>query len=188
MNRMGQSGDIHDADSLMAAIRVGWRPTYLFFWGHIPNGPSLGEHVLSQSWPATFSLNNQSYPTAEHYMTAEKARLFGDADTCAQIRSTTDPGRAKALGRQVRGFDDERWTEERVPIALRANTAKFGQNADLKEWLVGTNDTVLVEASPVDRIWGIGLAIDNKQTRNPERWRGLNLLGFALMKVRSCLQ
>ena len=132
---MNQSGDIHDAGSLMAAIRVGWRPTYLFFWGHIPNGPSLGEHVLSQSWPATFSLNDQLYPTAEHYMMAEKARLFGDADTCAQIRSTTDPGRAKALGRQVRGFDDERWTEERVPIALRANTAKFGQNADLEEWL-----------------------------------------------------
>ena len=185
---MNQSGDIHDVDSLMAAIRDGCRPTYLFFWGHTPNGPSLGKHVLSQWWPATFSLDDQSYPTAEHYMMAEKARLFGDADTCAQILATTDPARAKALGRQVRGFSDERWAKERVAIALRANTAKFGQNAGLKDWLIGTKDAVVVEASPVDRIWGIGLAADDKRATNPETWRGLNLLGFALMKVRSSLQ
>jgi ribA/ribD-fused uncharacterized protein len=180
--------DIHDVDSLMSAIRAGFHPTYIFFWGHTAQETSIGKHVLSQWWPASFSVENQSYPTAEHYMMAEKARLFGDAETRGEILATTDPAQAKALGRKVRGFADERWAEERVAIAVRGNTAKFGQNTDLKEWLIATKDAILVEASPVDRAWGIGLAANDKRAGNPETWRGLNLLGFALMKVRAALQ
>ena len=71
---------------------------------------------------------------------------------------------------------------------MRGNTAKFAQNPDLEEWLIGTGDVVLVEASPVDTIWGIGLAADDKRALDPRTWRGLNLLGFALMKVRAKLR
>lgn len=184
---MIQRSDIHDVESLIAAARGGWRPTFLFFWGHTPKGASIGMHVLSQWWPAMFSINNQSYPTAEHYMMAEKARLFGDEETYAHILAAADPAQAKAFGRRVRGFDEQVWAAHRFQIAIRANTAKFEQNAELKDWLIGSGDAVLVEASPVDRIWGIGLAADDKRASHPDTWRGLNLLGFALMKVRAAL-
>jgi ribA/ribD-fused uncharacterized protein len=140
--------------------------------------------VLSQWWPATFSVNGQTYATAEHYMMAQKAELFGDQETRAAILSSRGPSQAKSLGRRVRGFDEERWIAHRFDVAVRGNLAKFGQNPELECWLLATDDAVLVEASPVDRIWGIGLASDDAKARDPNTWHGLNLLGFALMKVR----
>jgi ribA/ribD-fused uncharacterized protein len=180
--------DIVDLESLKGAIRAGWRPEYLFFWGHTPKGAGLGKHVLSQWWPAAFSIDGQAYASAEHYMMAQKARLFGDAETCAQILSAASPAEAKSLGRRVRGFDEQLWTAHRFRIAVDGNAAKFGQNAELGNWLVGTGSRVLVEASPVDRVWGIGLAADDKRALDVANWRGLNLLGFALMQVRASLQ
>ena len=95
---------------------------------------------------------------------------------------------AKKLGRQVRNFDHARWEAARFDIVVRGNTAKFVQNEPLQSFLFGTGRRVLVEASPVDRIWGIGLAADDPRAMHPEQWRGLNLLGFALMAVRDVLQ
>jgi len=178
---------IDNVESLRAAIASGFRPSFLFFWGHTAKDGSVGKHVLSQWWPAPFTVDGQHYPTAEHYMMAEKARLFGDEAIRAQIIAAPTPAEVKALGRKVRGFDEERWVEHRFEIALRGNIAKFGQNPELKDWLQETAPTVLVEASPVDRIWGIGLAADDKRASDPEKWRGLNLLGFALMKARTAL-
>jgi ribA/ribD-fused uncharacterized protein len=183
---MSQS-NIDDVDSLRAAIAAGVRPTFLFFWGHTAKEASVGKHVLSQWWPARFTVDGQAYPTAEHYMMAEKARLFGDDIARAEIIAAQSPAEVKALGRTVRGFDDERWVEHRFAIALRGNIAKFSQNPELRDWLIGTSPAVLVEASPVDTIWGIGLAAEDKRARDPAKWRGLNLLGFALMKARDQL-
>jgi ribA/ribD-fused uncharacterized protein len=121
-------------------------------------------------------------------MMAEKARLFGDEACRAQIIDTASPADVKALGREVHGFDEERWVENRFEIAVRGNIAKFSQNPELRDWLVGTAPMVLVEASPVDTIWGIGLAADDKRASDPVKWRGLNLLGFALMKARDRLK
>jgi ribA/ribD-fused uncharacterized protein len=180
--------NVHDIESLRAAVASGLRPTFLFFWGHTAKDGSVGKHVLSQWWPALFTVDGQSYPTAEHYMMAEKARLFGDAATRAQIIAAQSPAEVKTLGRQVRGFDEEHWVENRFAIALRGNIAKFGQNPELKDWLLGTAPAVLVEASPVDTIWGIGLGADDKRASDPGKWRGLNLLGFALMQAREALQ
>lgn len=94
------------------------------------------------------------------------------------------PSAAKKLGRRVRGFDDATWNERRYSIVVRGNVAKFAQHPDLRDFLLGTKNRVLVEASPVDRIWGIGLAEDDERAVDPKQWQGLNLLGFALMKVR----
>ena len=98
-----------------------------------------------------------------------------------------DAADVKALGRKVRGFGEERWVDKRFEIALRGNLAKFSQNPELRDWLIGTSPAVLVEASPVDTIWGIGLAADDKRASDPAKWRGLNLLGFVLMKARDQL-
>lgn len=143
---------------------------------------------MSQWWPVTFDVDGQSYCSAEQYMMAEKAKLFGDQQTRERILATEDPGKAKALGRSVEHFDEGAWERSRFDIAVRGNLAKFGQNAELRSYLVETGDKVLVEASPVDRIWGIGLAAGDPRCEQPEEWLGLNLLGFALMRARGLLR
>ncbi|MGY0231040.1 NADAR family protein [Longispora urticae] len=161
---------------------------YLLFWGHRPQPDgSVGPGCLSQWWPAPFTVDGVRYGTAEHFMMAGKARLFGDTETAARILDAGGPGAVKALGRQVRGFDQATWEAHRLEIVVAGNVAKFGQNPDLKTYLLGTRNRVLVEASPLDRIWGIGLAADDPGAADPARWRGLNLLGVALMSARDQL-
>lgn len=184
-----KSMGITDLDSLLAAVRRGQRPKYLMFWGHQSSAKGMvGKECLSQWWPAPFVVDGERYGSAEHFMMAEKARLFGDEETRRRIVAAPNPGAAKRFGREVRGFQDAVWEEARSAIVVRGNDAKFRQNPALGEFLIGTKDRVLVEASPVDRVWGIGLAADAPGADNPEEWRGLNLLGFALMKVRAGLR
>jgi ribA/ribD-fused uncharacterized protein len=177
--------NVRSTKDLLLAIKSGVVPNFLFFWGHkpLPNG-EIGKSCLSQWWPASFSVNDTSYPTAEHFMMAEKARLFGDEDIRAKILQTDSPKSAKQLGRKVKNFDEHMWTEARVQIVVEGNMAKFSQNHELGKFLMATGNKVLVEASPLDRVWGIGLGADNEKAMNPKEWRGLNLLGFALMEVR----
>ncbi len=180
---------IRSRESLLGFTRVGGQPKYIFFWGHTPKqGGGVGKHVFSQWYEAPFTVDGVTYRTAEHWMMAEKARLFGDGEALARVLGAGNPGAAKQYGREVRGFDDARWEAARWDIVVRGNLAKFGQNAELGAFLANTGDRVLVEASPVDRIWGIGLAEDDARAQDPERWRGLNLLGFALMEVRGRLR
>ena len=179
---------IRSREDLLRAVRGGFRPRYLFFWGHRPlsNG-QIGNPSLSQWWPAAFSVNGVRYPTAEHFMMAEKARLFGDEAVRTEILKAGSPKEAKELGRQVRNFDEQAWADARFQLVVAGSLAKFSQNAELGKYLLGTRDRVLVEASPADRIWGIGLAADSAQAMDPEQWPGLNLLGFALMEARQRL-
>jgi ribA/ribD-fused uncharacterized protein len=94
-----------------------------------------------------------SYPSAEHFMMAAKALLFGDAGTAGRIRAAPHPGAAKELGRQVRGFEEKHWAKRRFDLVITGNMAKFGQHPELRDFLLGTGSRVLVEASPRDRIW-----------------------------------
>lgn len=163
-------------------------PKFLFFWGHTPpDTGAIGPHVLSQWYPAPFSIDAVSYPTAEHFMMAGKARLFGDTDTLAAILAADHPHAAKKLGRQVQGFQGKAWDPVRFELVVAANVAKFGQNPELGDYLRQTEQRVLVEASPRDAIWGIGLSVEEARDRPPATWPGLNLLGFALMETRSRL-
>jgi ribA/ribD-fused uncharacterized protein len=185
---MNEFDRIRDKDALIAAMDGGTKPKWLLFWGHQPaKDGSITKSCFSQWWPSPFEVQGETYPTAEHFMMAEKARLFGDEATRHTILAAKHPKQAKALGRQVAGFDEEGWNAKRFEIVVRANRAKFEQNPALREFLLGTGKRVLVEASPVDRIWGIGLAGDDPAAEDPQQWRGLNLLGFALMEVRSIL-
>jgi ribA/ribD-fused uncharacterized protein len=174
-------------NDLRARFNAGERLKFLFFWGHQPGKSGLAASCFSQWYAAPFMVDGERYPTAEHFMMAEKAALFGDEDTRAEVLRAPNPGAAKALGRKVRGFDEAAWVRQRFSIVVRATEAKFAQNPELGGFLQQTGPKVLVEASPVDRIWGIGLAADDEKVNDPNLWRGLNLLGFALMRVREGL-
>lgn len=176
---------LHD---LCAAERAGEPLDVLAFWGHKPTpSGAIGTGCLSQWWPAAFTVDGVTYPTAEHFMMAGKARLFGDERGLAAVLAARSPGAAKAAGRRVTGFDENTWAAARYDLVVRGNLAKFGQHPDLRDFLVATGRRVLVEASPYDRIWGVGLAPGHPDVARPSAWRGLNLLGLALMEVRERL-
>ncbi|WP_202239520.1 NADAR family protein [Actinacidiphila reveromycinica] len=173
---------------LAALAASGTRVKYLHFWGHRPQRDgSVGAGCLSQWWPAPFTVDGVTYATAEHWMMAGKARLFGDEDAARRAVAAGHPKTAKAVGRGVRGFDEAVWERERVGLVVAGSVHKFAQAPDLRAYLLGTGRRVLVEASPRDRIWGIGLAADDDRAERPDAWRGLNLLGFALMEARARL-
>lgn len=175
-------------DGLLEAEAAGRRLKYLFFWGHTPPaGHRVGPHVLSQWYEHPFAVGDETYRTAEHYMMANKARLFGDEEHLALILDAASPGEAKAHGGAVRGFDEATWQRHRFDIVVRGSIAKFSSDDELRSYLVGTGGRILVEASPRDRIWGIGMSRDDPDAEHPSRWRGLNLLGFALMEARATL-
>ncbi|MBW8486617.1 NADAR family protein [Actinomadura parmotrematis] len=179
-----------DVDGVVKAQEAGEGVEFLFFWGHRPSrdgAPTAS--CLSQWWQGhPFTVDGVAYATAEHYMMAGKARLFGDAEMEERVLAAGHPREAKELGGRVRGFDEAAWREHRSAIVARGNLAKFGQHPDIGGFLLGSAGRVLVEASPVDRIWGIGLAADDERAARAATWRGLNLLGFALMDVRAALR
>ncbi|MCO7225190.1 NADAR family protein [Pleionea sp. CnH1-48] len=179
--------EIRSIEQLQAQVNANQKFNYLFFWGHQQKDNKITQSCFSQWYEASFEVKGIAFKTAEHFMMAEKAKLFGDQVHYDKIIHATNPGDAKALGRQVRGYEDERWIAHRFDIVVQANLEKFSQNPALSEYLLGTGKKVLVEASPVDRIWGIGLAADDPKALNPNSWCGLNLLGFALMEVRQQL-
>jgi len=180
------SVEISDIHSLCTTLDEGKKVKFIFFWGHKESGSSISKACFSQWYESKFEHDGVMYLTAEHYMMAEKARLFSDDYALSKILNAKDPGEAKAIGREVVGFDQLKWEESRIDIVVRGNLLKF-QIPELREFLINTKNRVLVEASPVDRIWGVGLAQDSDLINNPRKWRGINLLGFALMKVRSML-
>ena len=157
---------------------------FLFFWGHTAAPGKVTKACLSQWFPCQFTVDGVLYHTTEQYMMAQKALLFGDAETCAKIMAADNPGDYKALGRLVRGFNSEVWDEQKFDIVCDGNRAKFSQNPALAEFLLGTGESVLVEASPYDDIWGVKRSMDDPKIQNPNCWLGQNLLGFALMETR----
>ncbi|MFJ9605364.1 NADAR family protein [Kitasatospora sp. NPDC101176] len=185
---VGHPGEARSRAELAALTAAGARPKWVMFWGHTARGGGgTRQECLSQWWPAEFTVDGVTYPSAEHWMMAGKARMFGDEAIAQQVLEARTPAQAKKLGRLVRGFDGEVWEAGRFELVVEGNVAKFGQDERLRAYLLGTGARVLVEASPVDRIWGIGLAADDVRAERPAEWRGENLLGFALMEARARL-
>jgi len=162
---------------------------YIYFWGHVNKlNDSVGKFCLSQWFESPFVVEDIVYKTAEHWMMAQKALLFEDRKIFEKIISANKPADAKELGRYVIGFDEQVWDDHKFEIVKNGNIYKFNQNALLANYLLNTGDRVLVEASPVDKIWGVGLSQDDDAITNIYAWRGENLLGFALMEVRDFLR
>jgi ribA/ribD-fused uncharacterized protein len=139
---------------------------------------------FSQWYRCSFSVDGQVFNCAEQYMMYGKALLFGDGEVAREILAADHPRQHKALGRKVKGFDDAIWRRERERIVLAGNRAKFTQSAELRELLLATRGTTLVEASPYDRIWGIGLAASDPRAQDAAQWKGQNLLGKILTALR----
>lgn len=176
-------------DIIIDKFNSGERIKYLFFWGHSPSSDGkITKTCFSQWWDCSFTADGVEYHTAEQYMMAQKAVLFSDEKVRQEIMQSSYPKQYKALGRKISGFDQEIWDSNCCDIVIRGNLAKFSQNESLKSFLLNTKERVLVEASPYDRIWGIGMSAEDKDCENPLLWRGKNLLGFCLMEVRDILR
>ncbi len=156
-----------NVDELRRRVRAGWRPKFLFFWSHEKESQGrIGAECFSQWYPAPFELEGTRYRTAEHYMMTRKARLFGDDEAARQILASPHPAAAKRFGRGVRGFSEAIWVSHREEIVFTGTLAKFNQNAELRAVLLNTKTRVIAEASPTDRIWGIGLSSDDEHAHN----------------------
>ena len=156
----------------------------VFFWRTCTDRV-FHKGCLSQWFKSKFVIDDVTYNCAEQYMMAEKARVFGDNATLGKILEAKAPHVIKRLGREVVGFDGARWNEVKFDIVVRGNRAKFAQNVQLRDFLLGSGDATLVEASPKDAIWGVGLDETDRRILDPDQWQGENLLGKALMKVRA---
>lgn len=173
-------------EKIIERIESGENLKYLLFWGH-EKTERITKSCFSQWFDSEFYVDGIKYYNAEQYMMAKKALLFNDIEIYNQIIITSKPGKVKVLGRQVKNFNQQFWEDNRFDIVVSGNFHKFSQNIDLGNFLKNTHDRIIVEASPVDRIWGIGLAQNHVNSEAPYFWKGLNLLGYALMNVRDIL-
>jgi len=149
---------------------------FTFFWQN--------RSPFSNWYPSKFSCNGVDYTRGEQYMMHQKALLFGDTSVAEAIMLTDNPKEQKDLGRMVSNYDDKVWSAKRIDIMVEGLFEKFNQNENLKQALLDTGDTEIVEASPYDLIWGIGYTEDRPEAQDKSKWRGQNLLGIVLMKVR----
>lgn len=153
---------------------------FLFFYG--------SDSTFSQWYRCKFMADNFSFTCTEQYMMYRKALLFSDKKIADKIvRIGYNPGEHKSLGREVSSFVQEVWDMEKQNIVYQGNYYKFTQSIELKKSLLGTTPKTLVEASPVDKIWGIGLSIDDPSRFDINNWEGENLLGFILTRLREDL-
>ncbi|CAF0855622.1 unnamed protein product [Didymodactylos carnosus] len=149
--------------------------TYTYFW--------KTESPFSNFHPCTVSVDNLKFSCTEQYMMYNKAILFDDKIIAAEIINAHSPRAMKALGRKVSNFNPDIWLENRSKIVSNGNYLKFTQNEHLKKALLEQHGKILVEASPNDQIWGIGMDQSNPRVANRSEWKGLNLLGFILTDI-----
>lgn len=178
----------YDVESIKQMVSADPNLEFIYFWGHTPSAKGITQTCLSQWYGVKFEVAGVEYHTAEQYMMAQKALLFDDKEVYDQIMLADNPREYKALGRKIRNFDGKVWDSRKYSIVVEGNKAKFSQNADLREYLLSTGDAILAEASPYDKIWGIGLYAAQAAKGTVQQWKGLNLLGCALMEVRDWLR
>ena len=175
-----ESSDRHIKETTM-------KQNVVFFWKK-ETGKSVNSGCLSQWYSRGFVVDGVYYRCAEQYMMAEMARCIKDDAACNEILSAKSSKAVKSLGRSVEGFDANKWDSVKFDVVVRGNFAKFSQNEVLKEFILSTGDALLAEASPKDKIWGIGLDAETASKTPKEKWPGKNLLGQALMRVREKLR
>jgi ribA/ribD-fused uncharacterized protein len=151
---------------------------HVFFW----NG------IYSQWHKAPMTIDGVQYNCCEQYMMHQKALTFGDLEIAEEVLQTSNPKDQKGLGRQIKSFNKDKWDSVCLGIVYKGNLEKFRQNPDLLAELLSTGDRLLVEASPFDKIWGIGMAEEDPGVDDPANWKGLNLLGWSITLVKQQLK
>jgi len=150
--------------------------------------PENENGYLSNWYLCEFTYGIYKYSSTEQFMMAQKALLFRDFEVFEKMLKTNSPKTLKRLGKQVKNYDDTIWGEVRQAMMHRGIRAKFQQNPDLLQKLIETDELILAECSPYDKLWGIGLAVDDARVQETAKWKGKNLLGSILMDVRSELK
>lgn len=158
--------------------------THVYFWkGYLSNW-----NMISSFWWQAPDSMPMKFNCGEQYMMFRKAIMFGDTETAIKIMQTYEPREQKDLGRQVKNYDDAIWSAKRFDIMVEGLYERFSQIEGIKEKLLATDDRILVEASPYDNIWGVGLEETDDAILDEKNWQGQNLLGKVLMEVRSKLK
>ncbi len=151
------------------------------------HNPEEENGFLSNWYLSEFWIDEKRFSSMEQYMMYKKAELFQDWEVAKKILETNQAGKIKMLGRSVKNYEDIIWNGVRQIIVYEGLLAKFGQNEELKNKLLSTKDAVLAECAVRDCIWGIGLSMKDKRRFSLQEWKGKNLLGYTLMKVRDRL-
>ena len=151
------------------------------------HNPNEENGYLSNWYPSEFTVNDVDFSSMEQYMMYKKAVCFGDKDMANKILATDDVAEIKAFGRLVANYNESYWNGVRQIVVFEGLTAKFSQNEGLKAKLKATDNSILAECAVKDRIWGIGLSMNNPDRLQIAKWKGQNLLGYALMMVRERL-
>lgn len=152
------------------------------------HNPNEENGFLSNWYLSSFTIDGVKFSSAEQYMMYQKAICFHDTSIAAEIMKTNDVATIKSLGRAVSNYDDNIWGRTREKVVFDALMAKFSQDDNLKKTLLDTGDSILAECAVKDMIWGIGLSMKDPDRFSPDKWRGKNLLGYTLMKVREELK
>ncbi|MGN0537323.1 MAG: NADAR family protein [Acutalibacteraceae bacterium] len=152
------------------------------------HNPNEVNGYMSNWYISPFKKDGVVYTSMEQYMMYQKAKLFENMDIAKEILSTDDVQKIKALGRAVQNYNDTVWNGLRQIIVFEGLIEKFKQNEDLRTRLLSTGNAILAEYAVHDRIWGIGLSMNDPKYLDMKNWRGQNLLGFSLMRVRSILK
>lgn len=151
------------------------------------HNPNEENGYLSNWYSSKFTVNDVDFSSMEQYMMYKKAVCFGDKDMANKILATDDVAEIKAFGRLVANYNESYWNGVRQIVVFEGLTAKFSQNEDLKTKLKATDNSILAECAVKDRIWGIGLSMNDLDRFQIDKWKGQNLLGYALMMVRERL-
>ena len=153
--------------------------THMYFWGGI----------FSQWYKTSFTnVGGVIFNCAEQYMMWEKANMMKNSAFADKILSIKNPRKQKELGRAIPDFDAKKWDEIKFEIVVKGNILKFEQNPELKEILLSSENKILVEASPLDKVWGIGLHWEDDRVLDESKWQGENLLGEVIMEARKIIQ
>lgn len=153
--------------------------THVYFWG---------DPTLSNWGPAPFEYKGHSFHNSEQAFMWEKAMCFNDKEIANEILKSSNPRVVKELGRQIKNYNEQTWAKRRYDAMYQVCLAKFSQNEQQRETLLGTGDRTLVEGSPYDVVWGVGIHWAHEEILDEKNWKGQNLLGKALMEVRKVLR